>query len=220
MTMEVVLESLVRSPQLSLYVKRLQEILVSEQQRREEFYRTIKEDDKVEFINGQVIFHSPVKFRHATASQDLFSLLDAYIKTQRLGFVGHEKVMIALTRNDYEPDVCFFVQAKASQFTPDQMKFPAPDLIAEVLSPSTEAYDRNVKFEDYAAHGVGEYWLVDTETETIEQYVLRGEAYVLLTKARTGNITSEVAQGFEIPMRAIFDADENLATLQRLVSVH
>ena len=41
------------------------------------------------------------------------------------------------------------------------MKYPAPDFIAEILSPSTDERDRGIKFEDYAAHGVGEYWLLD-----------------------------------------------------------
>ena len=48
------LEQLIQSPKLPLYLKQLQEILVKEQQKREEFYQAIAETDKVEFINGEI----------------------------------------------------------------------------------------------------------------------------------------------------------------------
>jgi len=97
------------------------------------------------------------------------------------------------------------------------MQFPAPDLVIEVLSPATEATDRGVKFQDYALHGVAEYWIVDPEQEFIEQYRLQGEHLDLLVKARTGIIQSIVLSGFEIPVRAAFDEQEQLAALQRLL---
>lgn len=42
-----------------------------------------------------------------------------------------EKATIGLTRNDYEPDICFFTAEKAAQFTEDQMIFPTPDFVVE-----------------------------------------------------------------------------------------
>ena len=98
------------------------------------------------------------------------------------------------------------------------MHFPAPDLVVEVLSPSSEAIDRGVKFEDYAAHAVGEYWLVDAESENVEQYVLQGEDYKLHMKSGSGLLTSLSVSGFEVPVRAIFDQAENLAALQRIMN--
>jgi len=47
----------------------------------------------------------------------LLELLDMYVRTHRLGLVGYEKMLISLTRNDYEPDVCFFSCAKSDLFT-------------------------------------------------------------------------------------------------------
>jgi len=88
----------------------------------------------------------------------------------------------------------------------------------EVLSESTEALDRGIKFEDYAAHGVGEYWIVDPDQETIEQYLLHEGAYRLAVKVKTGSIASAVVTGFEIPVRAVFDAATQLATLQAILA--
>ena len=101
---------------------------------------------------------------------------------------------------------------------PKQMQFPAPDFVAEVVSPSTEHNDKVIKFEDYAAHGIHEYWIIDPETETVEQYLVGDDSsYKLQIKATTGVLTSRVIQGFSIPVRAIFDEAENLAALRSLL---
>lgn len=211
-------QNLLHSPRLAQYARQIQAVLQDEANRRQGFYAQISEGDKAEFINGEIIFHSPVKLWHNNASGNLYFLLKAYVMHKGSGFVGHEKIMVSLTRNDYEPDICYFNSQKAAQFKPDQMRFPAPDFVVEVLSASTEANDRGVKFEDYAAHGVAEYWLVDPDTETIEQYRLQDEVYALVIKAKTGLIESFTIPGFTIPVRAVFDEAENRATLQMLLA--
>jgi Uma2 family endonuclease len=213
-----IIEQLFEAPQLRLYYNRIGEVLESEQQRRQEFYVTMTEGDKVEFINGAIIMHSPVKLHHNHASFNLAMLLKAFVDKHNLGFVGHEKILVSLTRNDYEPDICFFGCAKASQFTPEQMQFPAPDFVAEILSPSTEERDRGVKYQDYAAHGVAEYWLVDPESGTLEQHIAQGDRYDLRTKARTGIVSSVAVPAFEIPIRAIFDPAEHMVALQQILA--
>jgi len=215
--METIIEQLLSSPKLPLYLEQFQEVLTKEAQKRKEFYQTMTESDKVEFINGEIVFQSPVKFQHDIASGALFTLIRTFVAMHDLGHVGHEKIMISLTRNDYEPDICFFSKTKSEQFRPEQTHFPAPDFIAEVLSYSTESKDRGVKFTDYAAHGVAEYWLVDPEQEFVEQYILKGEAYELCIKSNSGVLKSPVITGFEIPIRAIFDDKENMKALNEIV---
>jgi Uma2 family endonuclease len=211
------LEQLLNSPRLPAVVQRLHDLLDDEAQRRADFIATVLESEKAEFINGEKVVHSPVKLRHNVVTKRLLVLLDAHVTRHGLGYVGYEKVMISLTRNDYEPDICFFNVGAAAAFHPDQMRFPAPDLVVEVLSVSTAAIDRGVKFEDYAAHGVSEYWLIDPDTETVEQYRLDGERYALAIKAQTGELRSVAVPGFVIPLRAIFDEQLNQATLRQLL---
>jgi Uma2 family endonuclease len=202
---DVAAQQLARSPRLPFYVQQFQSLLRAEQDARKHFYEQVSEQQKAEFINGEIVVHSPAKLRHIIASKNLFALLDAFVQRNDLGFVGYEKMLITLTRNDYEPDVCYFTPDKAQTFTLDQMHFPAPDLIIEVLSPSTEAIDRGIKFEDYAAHGVAEYWIVDPDAEFVEQYVLTSDRYELLSKVRIGDIPSTVVKGFQVSVRAIFE---------------
>ena len=216
--MSVVMQRLVESPQLPVHVQELESLLRAERARRERFYEEMSEEQKAEFINGEVIVHTPVKWHHTTASRNLLVLLDTFVSKYNLGCVGHEKVLVTLTRNDYEPDVVYFGPEKARALAPDQVKFPAPDLVVEVLSPSTEEHDRGIKFLDYAAHGVAEYWIVDPETEMVEQYVLEGNAFRLRVKTDTGTIQSVVLAGFVIPVRAIFDESEKIAALGAILS--
>ena len=214
------LQYLLDSPRLPFIARKIDAVLAVETQRRREFYAAISESDKAEFINGEVIFHSPVKLRHNVVAKRLLVLLDTFVMIHDLGFVGYEKIMVSLTRNDYEPDICYFNQTKSAEFRPDQMRFPAPDMIVEVVSESTEHNDCGVKFDDYAAHGVQEYWIIDPETETLEQYRLPedGDSYQLVIKAMTGQVNSFAVPGFDIPVRAIFDPAANQQVLQTLLA--
>ena len=218
--MSVVMQQLVNSPRLPVHVQELESLLRAERARRERFYEEISEKQKAEFINGEVIVHTPVKWHHTTASRNLITLLNTFVSKHGLGCVGHEKVLVTLTRNDYEPDVVYFGPEKARTLTPDQVKFPAPDLVVEVLSPATEENDRGIKFLDYAAHGVAEYWIVDPEAEMIEQYVLAEETFRLRVKSDTGTVQSLVIEGFSIPVQAIFDESEMLAALRAILSAN
>jgi Uma2 family endonuclease len=215
--MDTLLEALLDSPDLPQKVEAMRRVLESEGERRLRFYAEMKESQKVEFINGRVIMQSPAKFRHIDVSDRIQSLLYAYVEARRLGVVTHEKMLISLTRNDYEPDVSFFRAEKAADFTPEQMRFPAPDFIAEVLSPSTESYDRRIKFRDYALHGVSEYWIVDAVAEKIEQYILHGEEYQQAgVWSGDDQVASSSIAGFDIPARAIFEREAYLTASRRL----
>lgn len=96
------LQQLRHSLQLPMALQALQTLLEAEQERRARFYDEVSEGQKAEFINGEVIVQSPAKLQHTIASQNLFILLNLYVSAHNLGYIGHEKILIALTRNDYE----------------------------------------------------------------------------------------------------------------------
>jgi Uma2 family endonuclease len=191
--------------------------LEDEKVRRIAFYNDITEQEKVEFINGEIIIHSPVMKRHNTASLLLARLMSIYADIHQLGFVGIEKIMITLTRNDYEPDICFFKKVKSDDFVEKQTLFPAPDFIIEILSEGTKKRDRGVKFKDYQAHGIEEYWIIDPDHQTVEQYHLEEDEYELILKSSEGNIKSFVLTDFQIPIQSVFDEITNIETLKKLM---
>ncbi len=199
-------------------MEKVNQVLAAEQQKRENFYNQIAAYGKAEFINGEIIVHSPVKKEHNDASGRIFKLIGTYVDLKRLGYVGYEKIMVRLTRNDYEPDICYFGTEKSDLFTEGQSLFPAPDLVVEVLSPRTAANDRGVKFEDYRDHLVQEYWLVDPVARWVEQYRLdASQQYDLALKAGAGPIQCTAISGFSTRIEAFFEAEANLQELMRLL---
>ncbi len=205
-------------PDAALFAQKLDSALKAEQKKRRHFYEIVDENKKMEFINGEIIFHSRVKLQHNRATILLAKLLDTFVSKHKIGVVGVERLLVSLTRNDYEPDICFFAAEKSKKFKRNQMQFPAPDFVVEVLSDSTEKNDRETKFQDYAAHGVQEYWIIDAEKQTIEQYFLQNESYELLLKSKSGEINSVVLPDFKIPIRSVFDETENVKILTELVN--
>ena len=217
MFQEDLLDKIMDLPDAPDLVKQVVEKLNDENQRRHKFYNDINEQMKVEFINGEIITHSPVRREHNEATGLLYQLINVYVRKNKLGFVGFEKIMTTFTRNDYEPDIVFFNAEKSKSFTKKQVLFPVPDFIVEVLSDGTKDKDRGIKFTDYENHKVGEYWIIDAEKEVVEQYIISNGQYELVLKSSNGSIKSSVIEGFEIPIKAIFDEDHNLEAMQSLL---
>ena len=216
--MTATLAHLFDSPDLPVVFDAIKERLADERARRARFYDEITPSEKAEFINGQVIMHSPATCEHNKSRHITERLLGLYAEEHQLGEVFGEKALCVFPRNDYEPDVCFFSAARAAKFKRLTMKLPPPDFISEVLSKSTEARDRGIKFRDYAAHGVREYWLADPRTQVLEQYVSDGKGgYELRLKSSSGEVESPVIKGLRIPVRALFDAKINAATVKALL---
>ena len=218
LTMSPALESVVNSLQFPQFLAQLQTYFDEEQRKREAFYDWITEDTRAEFINGEIIVQPPAKDRHTAASQNLSALLGAYVDKTEMGLVRTETAFVTLTRNDYLPDICYFGQDKAHFIEPDQMRYPAPDLVIEILSPSTEKKDRGLKAEDYALHGVQEYWLIDPTAKTVEQFELQDGVFALKLKINEGQLRSAVVAGFAIPVEAIFDRKRKNEALVALLS--
>lgn len=215
------LKKLMDAPDLTLMVEQVNLRLQEENRRRQEFREWVTPGMKAEFINGEIILHSPVKRGHLRYSGLLFMLLNTHVIVRNLGTTSYDKGMVALTRNDYEPDICFWGKEKSASFTDETMLHPAPDFVVEFLSKKTAKRDRTIKFDDYAAHGIPEYWIVDPRIKTIEQYWLQSipaNEYALVAKWQVGDhINASAIPGFSIPVEAIFDENVCQEALKALL---
>src|SRR5438128_10863 len=115
-----VLIALLESPALPELIHEAKVAWDREQKLREKFREDITPEHKWEFIQGEVVMHSPALNRHLAASERIFQLLSAHVRT-RLGVVRHEKAMTVFPRNDYEPDVVFFGLAKQALIDADTL---------------------------------------------------------------------------------------------------
>jgi Uma2 family endonuclease len=127
--LDQLMEPIRHSPLLPRIVEELQLQIAKEQQVRTRFYKEMTPEQKVEFINGEVIFQPPAKNRHLIATGCIFSSMSLFVDLNRLGTVKSEKCLCSFPRNDYEPDVVFFGLKKSAQLHLDTLQFPVPDMI-------------------------------------------------------------------------------------------
>ncbi|CAH0999492.1 hypothetical protein LEM8419_00792 [Neolewinella maritima] len=192
-------------------LREVEQVLASERVAREKFRAWLRPDIKAEFINGEIVVHSPALRQHNQTVKYISFMLEDYTSKYDLGEVAIEKALVALERNDFEPDICFWHKETADTFSDKLMYYPAPDLVVEVLSKSSTDQDRGVKFRSYEEAGVSEYWIVDPNLHTIDQFVLgqdKAERLVLQVHAQlqvSEHLTSSVLPGFTVPFKAFFD---------------
>lgn len=142
-----------------------------------------EEHDLIQLIDGEVIIDMPPIPKHQDIVREILVLLT--LIARKIGGKAYASpIEVYLDENNvYEPDVLYL--AKDSQCTVGEKRLTgAPELVIEVLSPSTARYDRQQKYQAYETHGVAEYWIIDPIHETIEVWILnqnrqfeRGGAY-------------------------------------------
>lgn len=78
-------------------------------------------------------------------------------------------------------------------------------MVIEILSTSTEKIDRRVKYVDYAAHGVTEYWIIDPLKKTVEKYILqKGEYYLDVKLSAHGTLSSTIVEDSTLDLSIMF----------------
>ena len=104
-----------------------------------------------------------------------------------------------------QPDLIFISNSRAKIIKENYID-GAPDLVVEILSPSTAAHDRATKLALYAKAGVPEVWLLDPHAKTVEVLKLQGKKYVLdAALAGDQKLTSSQFPGWELPLTDLFD---------------
>lgn len=159
-----------------------------------------------ELIDGEhFVTPSPV-VRHQTILQNLYLELGPWVRERELGQLFVAPLDVILSNVDVvEPDL-LFVRKGREEILDDWVR-GAPDLVVEVLSPSTRGRDETLKRDLYARHGVSEYWLVDPEAETVKIYRLGEGAYGrpdLLLAAEGDEISSPLFGELRVPLARVF----------------
>lgn len=107
---------------------------------------------------------------------NLVRILASFAREHGLGLVLPSPIDVLFGEGDYfEPDVVF-VRADHAHLVGDRGVECPPDLVIEIVSPSTADRDRGIKLERYRHFGVREYWIVDLEARTIEVWRLAQRA--------------------------------------------
>lgn len=155
-----------------------------------------------ELLEGEIVRKDSVTIQHQRVSGNLFVKIDNYLTQNPIGEVFSAPLDVVLEdRTAPQPDV-FFV-AKDRDFILDEKEgvvIGTPDLIIEIISPSSVQRDRYQKKEIYQRFAVREFWLIDPQNRSIEIFTLAQNQYQLHAFAdETGaSIGSVVLPGFEV----------------------
>ena len=135
-----------------------------------------QEEPLYEILDGKVLAMSPAAPRHNRIAGNIFLIFGNNLKKKKCVPFGDGTAVYLDEQNRFIPD--FMVVCDRSKIQ-SKWVYGAPDLVVEILSPSTARNDRMRKKDVYAASGVPEYWIVSPEEQSIEVYLLRDGAYTL-----------------------------------------
>jgi len=132
-----------------------------------------------EVIDGELYVSPGPKFSHQRAAGRLFIIIGMVVYRDHLGEIVTAPTGVVLDpESGVQPDILFIRRERASIISERGVE-GAPDLVVEVLSPSTSGRDRGIKMRKYEAAGVPHYWIVDNDRRALEAYELGPDGYHL-----------------------------------------
>ena len=164
---------------------------------------TPDDGQRYEIIEGD-LYVSPAPIpKHQEVSGRLYIEFHGWVTPRGLGKIYFAPLDVLLTDHDIvEPDLVFIAQDRLD-IVQDKFVLGAPDILVEVLSPSTRARDERLKANLYARAGVREYWIVDPDRAAIRVYALADGAYRLVLN-QDDRARSVVLPGFDVDTGALF----------------
>ena len=160
-----------------------------------------------ELINGELVRKQSPTIRHQSISGNIYFRIRLFVEKKSLGKVFSAPLDTVLDDgNAYHPDVIFVKKDRFFIIDDDeQVVLGAPDLVVEILSKSTAAYDRGIKKDTYEKYGVREYWLVDQRINTVEVYAYAEQRYKLVAYLEGTEVLKSLAlEGFELDLKEVF----------------
>lgn len=142
-------------------------------------YRSWSDDIRVELIDGVVYDMAPApRVNHQRIVRKVFLSIGNFLEGKRCE-VFDSPIDVCFSENEDEdvvvqPDIVVVCDPKKIV---DHGIVGVPDIVVEVLSPSTATYDLTYKLELYQRVGVPEYWAVSEERRTVFRYVLTNGVY-------------------------------------------
>ena len=171
----------------------------------EDYLAIPDEYPRYELLEGELVEMVSPTSRHQIVSLNLLRILDPHCRAHNLGIMLTAPLDVILSRNVVlQPDILFISQARKTELIGERIT-GAPDLVIEILSPTTSARDLNQKRKLYARHGVKEYWIVDPDDETIEVQRLQGKFFSTTAIFEKGqSLASPTFEGLSVDVGEVF----------------
>ena len=169
-------------------------------------YLTWDDDERWELIDGVPYLMSAPTWQHQAIGGNLFKQLANFLTGKqckvfyapfdvRLNFETFDNTVV-------QPDLLIIFDRNMLEKTGCK---GAPEMVVEILSPSTSRYDKNLKFHTYLKHGVIEYWILDPETKTLAVHILNNNNYIIHPYTDEDKVPVHVLDGCEINLAEVFE---------------
>ena len=168
-------------------------------------YLQLPDDKRYELVEGEFFLVPAPGLYHQQILGKLWASIYTHAKTNHLGEVFLAPCDVVLCEiSVVQPDVVFISSEHRGILTDANIQGP-PDLVVEILSPSTAQRDRVIKCDLYAKHGVREYWIVDPDSRSIEVLALTDSGYHTdAVVPWTGTLNSPLFPALNLPLADIF----------------
>lgn len=169
---------------------------------------TPDDGQRYELIDGEIVVSPAPSWKHQQTVGNLYLLLRHWVDARRLGEVALAPIDVLMLNETVvvQPDLVYVSTANLSNIR-DGRYFGTPDLVVEVVSPTSQSYDAVTKMFRYAQAGIPEYWLVDPIARTFLILSLGdGNVYVPQRSGTGGPLTSVVLPGLTVDPAMIFPA--------------
>ena len=164
-------------------------------------------ETRIELINQSIFMPPAPSTEHQRYSRKLEFKLIEFVESKDLGEVFDTPYDVIFDENTIvQPDLIFISKENAKIISKRACE-GVPDLLVEIISPSTFHRDSVEKFQLYEQFGVKEYWLIEPANQVIEVFRLENDKYVLhsFVHAEEGEeIESCILQGFKLKRKDIF----------------
>ena len=164
---------------------------------------------RYEIIEGDLYVTPAPSPRHQKISINLSGIVWNFLRTNPLGEIFAAPVDVVFSREPPQvvvPDLVFVAAEHVSLITEKNLQ-GVPDLLVEILSPTTATIDRRVKHSLYERVGVPGYWIVDPERNTVQVFRLSGGRYAEALELGLGDrLETPLLPGLSIPLSEVFPA--------------
>ena len=156
-----------------------------------------------EVIDGVLLRDPSPSFHHQRVTRRLHRILEDYFdEVDPKGEVFNAPLDLTLSEHTVvQPDLFYLLGDRPARHDPIDI---VPELVVEVLSPSTGRKDRVLKLNHYQSSGVLHYWIVDPEDCFIEAYELRDEHYVSIIRSDKGAFSHPGFPGLSFDIEMLF----------------
>ena len=169
---------------------------ISRPMTEKEFEAWCDEDVRAEYVDGEVIVHTPASTRHNDMMWFLGTLLNMFVTHHDLGRILGPELQVRLRPGLRRvPDLLFVAKARTDVIHENHIE-GAPDLVIEIVSPDSVVRDWREKYFEYEAVGVQEYWVIDPQTRRMDTYRLTDEGRYTVVPFEEGVYRSQAIPDF------------------------